>query len=158
MATEESNPSILKPIDSPQEQVVTLMPFLVFLTLGIVSCLHGIWYMGWTPCLLVLCVSYSSLLLWFSTTQETPEIFHIIRENFEWTDFHILLSWFMLILTGFDQKFLCQQAYLVSSHEENSITSDSMKTLHFKALFYKYLAEPFLLYPSCPCSNKRAGE
>ena len=88
----------------------------------------------------------------------SPRNLQIIREKFEWTGVHILVLQFMLILACFDQKLLCQQAYLVSFHEGNSITNDSMKTLHFKVLLYKYVAESLPLHPNCPCSNNRAWE
>lgn len=64
----------------------------------------------------------------------------------------------MLILACFNQKSLCQQAYLVSFHEGNSVTNDIMKTLHFKVLLYKYVAESLPLHPNCPRSNNRACE
>lgn len=73
-----------------------------------------------------------------------PRDLQLIRGKV-WTNrcMYILVLQFMLILTDFDQKLFCQQACLVSFHEENIITNHSMKTLHFKGLFYKCITEFF---------------
>lgn len=167
MATEDPNPSILKPTDSQQEQwsggasdALSCFPDPGNCFPDPGNCFLLAWHMVHglnTVSTAALCFILLSALAALHCPRSLKDL-HTIRENFEWTHFHTFLLHFMLILTGFDQKLLCQQAYLVSSHEKNSITNDSTKTLHFKVLFYKCLAEPFPLYPSCPCSNNRAGE
>lgn len=160
MATEEPNPSILKPINSPQEQwsggasgAFSCFPSpgkCFFLALHMA---HGLKTVSTAaPCFTLL---HALKVL---HCPRNPRDLQIIREKFEWTGVHILDLQFMLILARFDQKFLCQQAYLVTFREANSITKDSMKTLHFKVLFYKCVAESFPIHPYFPCSNNRASE
>lgn len=139
MVREEANSSVLKLMNIPQEQSSggASGALLHFHSPWRFFCKYYMWHTDWTQCCSML---HSSPCPCSYPLPKKPQRSPGPKGTV-WTNrcMYILVLQFMLILTD----FYCQQARPVSFHEENSTTNDSLKTLHFKGLFYKCVTELF---------------